>query len=93
MTIPYAMIDSGSDSSIVSENIAKHLGLKINRKKIHRLNGIANKSHSFDTINTVPVTISNGQDNNTILDEFSIVPGILLTVPRECDLLATPLSL
>ena len=25
VTIPYAMIDSGSDSSIISENIAKHL--------------------------------------------------------------------
>src|SRR5438045_729895 len=27
ITIPYAMIDSGSDSSIISENVAKHLGL------------------------------------------------------------------
>src|SRR3954447_19911448 len=25
VTIPYAMIDNGSDSSIVSENVAKHL--------------------------------------------------------------------
>ncbi|GBB99794.1 hypothetical protein RclHR1_36330001 [Rhizophagus clarus] len=33
VTIPYAMIDSGSDSSIVSENVTKHLGLKLNRKK------------------------------------------------------------
>jgi hypothetical protein len=74
ITIPYAMIDSGSDSSIVSENIAKHLGLKIDRKKIHRLNGVASKSHSLGTINNVPVTISNGQDNDTIPDEFSVVP-------------------
>jgi hypothetical protein len=73
-TIPYAMIDSGSDSSIVSENIAKHLGLKIDRKKVHRLNGVASKSHSLGTVNNVPVTISNGQDNDTILDEFSVVP-------------------
>src|SRR5437667_5044028 len=29
MTIPYAMIDSGSDSSIISENVANHLGFKI----------------------------------------------------------------
>ena len=49
VTIPYAMIDSGSDSSIVSENIAKHLGLKIDRKKIYRLNGITSKSHSLET--------------------------------------------
>src|SRR5215471_12826847 len=74
MTIPYAMIDSGSDSSIVSENVAKHLGLKIDKKKIHRLNGVASKSHSLGTIDSVPVTIEDGENRDTILDEFSVVP-------------------
>jgi hypothetical protein len=74
VTIPYAMIDSGSDSSIVSENVANHLGLKIDRNKVHRLNGVASKSHSLGTINNIPITISNGQDNDTIPDEFSVVP-------------------
>ena len=74
MNIPYAMIDSGSDSSIVSENVAKYLGLKIDRNKVHRLNGAVGKSHSLGTINNVPVTISNGQDKDTISDEFSVVP-------------------
>ena len=74
VTIPYAMIDSGLDSSIVSENVAKHLGLKIDRKKINRLNGVASKSHFLGTVNNVPVTISNRQDNDTILDEFSVIP-------------------
>ena len=74
VTIPYAMIDSGSDSSIVSENIAKHLGLKIDRKKIHRLNGVISKSHSLGMINIVPVTIENGENRDTIPDEFSVVP-------------------
>ena len=73
VTIPYVMIDSGSDSSIVSENVAKHLGLKIDKKKIHRLNGVASKSYSLGTVNNVPVTISNEQDNDTISDEFSVV--------------------
>jgi len=74
ITIPYAMIDSGSDSSIVSENIAKHLGLKIDRKKVHRLNGVASKSHSLGTINIVPVTIEDGENRDTIPNEFSVVP-------------------
>ena len=67
------MIDSGLDSSIVSENVAKHLGLKMDRKKIYRLNEVASKSHSLRTVNNVPVIISNEQNNDTILDEFSIV--------------------
>ena len=74
MTIPYAMIDSGSDSSIVSENVAQHLGLKIDKKKIHRLNGVASKSHSLGTVYSVPVTIEDEKNRDTIPDEFSVVP-------------------
>jgi hypothetical protein len=74
VTIPYAMIDSGSDSSIISENIAKHLGLKIDKKKVHRLNGVASKSHSLGTVDSVPVTIEDGKNRDTIPDEFSVVP-------------------
>ncbi|KLL01556.1 MAG: hypothetical protein MRERC_15c004 [Mycoplasmataceae bacterium RC_NB112A] len=74
ITIPYAMIDSGSDSSIFSENVAIHLGQKINRKKIHRLNGVASKSHSLGTVDSVPVTIEDKENRDTISDEFSVVP-------------------
>ena len=74
ITIPYAMIDSRSDSSIVSENIAKHLGFKIDRKKVHRLNGTTSKSQSLRSVNDISVTISNRQDNDTIPDEFSVIP-------------------
>lgn len=74
ITIPYAMIDSGSDSSIISENVAKYLGLKIDRKKVHRINGVASKSQSLGTVNDVPVTISSGNDCITVTDEFSVVP-------------------
>src|SRR6266496_1402443 len=74
VTIPYVMIDSGSDSSIISENIAKHLGLKIDRKKVHILNGVVSKSHSLGTVDSVPVTIEDGKNRDTIPDEFSVVP-------------------
>jgi hypothetical protein len=74
VTIPYAMIDSGSDFSIISENIAKHLGLKIDKKKIHRLNGVASKSHSLGTVDSVPITIEDRENSDTIPDEFSVVP-------------------
>ena len=74
ITIPYAMIDSRSDLSIISENVAKHLGLKINRKKVHRLNRAVDKSHSLGTVNNVPVSIEARGDSDTILDDFSVVP-------------------
>jgi hypothetical protein len=72
--IPYAMIDSGSDSSVLSENIAEYLGQKINRKKIHNLKGVASKSLSLGTIANLPVTISDGNESATIMDEFSVIP-------------------
>ena len=74
ITIPYAMIDSRSDSSITSENVAKHLGLKIDRKKIHRLNGIASKVQSLGSVDDVPVTIGDMGNSLTATDDFSVVP-------------------
>lgn len=79
LIIPCAMIDTGSDSSIFSDNIAEAveelLGIKINRKKIHTLNGVASKSISIGTMDNVPITIGSGENTATITDEFSVVPA------------------
>ena len=68
------MIDSRSDSSIISENVTKHLGLKIDRKKVHRLNGIASKLQSLGSVDDVPVTIGDEENSLTATDDFSVVP-------------------
>jgi hypothetical protein len=79
LEIPCAMIDTGSDSSIFSDNIAELveelLGIKINRKKIHALNGVASKSLSIGTMDNVPITIGSGENTATITDEVSVVPA------------------
>ena len=79
LVIPCAMIDTGSDSSIFSDNIAELveelLGIKINRKKIHRLNGVASQSITIGTMDNVPITIGSGENTATITDEFSVVPA------------------
>ncbi|CAB4410343.1 unnamed protein product [Rhizophagus irregularis] len=72
--IPYAMIDTGSDSSVISENVAKHLGLKIDRKNVHALNGVAGSTKTLGTINEIPITIGEGTNTVTISDEFSVIP-------------------
>ena len=48
--------------------------MNINEKKIHRLNGVASKSHSLGIVDSVPVTIEDGENRDTIPDEFSVVP-------------------
>src|SRR5215216_5003566 len=77
LVIPCAMIDTGSDSFIFSDNIAELveelLSIKINRKKIHRLNGVASQSISIGTMDNVLVTIDFGDNTASIIDEFSVV--------------------
>src|SRR5215216_6276218 len=79
LIIPCAMIDTGSDTSIFSDNIAELveelLGIKINRKKIHRLNGVASQSISIGTMDNVPVTIGSGENTASIIDDVSVVPA------------------
>ncbi|GBC07003.1 hypothetical protein RclHR1_00720012 [Rhizophagus clarus] len=79
LEIPCAMIDTGSDSSIFSDNIAELveelLGIKINRKKIHTLNGVASKSLSIGTMEDIPITIGSEENTATITNEFSVVPA------------------
>ena len=79
LVIPCVMIDTGSDSSLFSNNIAELikelLGIKINRKKIHRLNGVASQSISIGTMDDVPITIGFGDNTASIIDEFSVVPA------------------
>ena len=41
--------------------MAKHLGFKIDRKKVHRFNGVTSKSQSLGSVDDVPVTIGDGR--------------------------------
>ncbi len=77
LKIPYAMINISSDSFIFSDNIAEIvkelLNIKINRKKIHVLNGIASKSLSISTMDNVPIIINSEENTATIIDKFSVM--------------------
>ncbi|GBB87691.1 hypothetical protein RclHR1_14190002 [Rhizophagus clarus] len=71
--IDTALIPIFSDN--IAELVEELLGIKINRKKIHRLNGVASQSVSIGTMDNVPITIGSGENTATIIDEFSIVPA------------------
>ncbi|RGB21930.1 hypothetical protein C1646_776972 [Rhizophagus diaphanus] len=66
---------SCSDSSVISENVAKHLGLKIDRNNVYALNGVTGKTKTLGTVNVIPITIGEGENSATIPDEFSVVPA------------------
>ena len=73
MEIPYAMIDTGSNTSVISDNIAKRLGLKIDKDTKYEINGYATHAYTIGTVYDLPITIGNGNDSVTQSDEFCVV--------------------
>ena len=78
LEIPHALLDTGSDGSHISENIANHFikyfGLKIDRKKVYRLTGAVGEKQSIGSFSDIPVTIGSGNNTLTVSDEFSVLP-------------------
>ena len=72
-SIPYAVIDTGSDSSIISSNIVKTLGLKIDKNTSHEISGIASLAKTIGTIFNLPITIGTGKNELSITDDFLVV--------------------
>ncbi|CAJ0904710.1 15738_t:CDS:2 [Entrophospora sp. SA101] len=78
LEIPHALLDTGSDGSHLSDNIAdyieKYFGLKMDRKKTYRLSGAVGEKQSIGTFHDIPITIGIGNDTVNISDEFSVLP-------------------
>ena len=73
MEVPYAMIDSGSDSCVISDNIVRRLGIEIDKRKIYKLKGYATYAETIGTVSNIPITLRNNNDSITESDEFSVV--------------------
>jgi len=73
MQIPYAMIDTGSDCCVISDNLVKRLGLEIDKRKIYKLKGYATYAQTIGTVSDIPITIGTGNNAVTQSDEFSVV--------------------
>ncbi|RHZ49279.1 hypothetical protein Glove_526g18 [Diversispora epigaea] len=73
-TNPHAILDTGADSSIFTDNIPKHLGIKIDKKNVYKLTGAVGDSQSIGTLYNVPITIDNGEDSITVHEDISVIP-------------------
>ncbi|CAG8586473.1 7840_t:CDS:2 [Paraglomus occultum] len=73
MTIPHALIDSGSNDSLISDDIAEDMGLKIDTSNTPRITGVASKANVLGTSYNVPVSISDGINTISVSEKFSIV--------------------
>jgi hypothetical protein len=73
MEIPYAMIDSGSNTSVISDNIVERLGLKIDKNTKYQISGYATDAYTIGMVYDIPITIGNENDSITESDEFCVV--------------------
>ncbi|CAG8611713.1 2090_t:CDS:1 [Paraglomus brasilianum] len=73
MTIPHALTDSGSNDSLISDDIAEDMGLKIDTSNIPCITGVASKANVLGTSYNVPVSISDGINTISVNENFSIV--------------------
>lgn len=74
LIIAHAILDTGADSSMFTDNIPEHLGIKIDKKNVHKLTGAVGDSQSIGTSYNVPITIGNGEDSITVYEDISVIP-------------------
>ncbi|RHZ80438.1 hypothetical protein Glove_136g17 [Diversispora epigaea] len=75
LIIPHAILDTGADDSLFTGNIPEYLGIKINKKNVHKLTGAVGDSQSIGTSYNVPITIDSGEDSITVYEkEISVIP-------------------
>ncbi|CAG8515788.1 13214_t:CDS:2 [Ambispora leptoticha] len=75
LIIAHVILDTDADSSIFTDNIPKYLGIKIDKKNIHKLTGTVRDFQSIDTSYNIPITIGTGEDFITVPEnEISVIP-------------------
>ncbi|CAG8569999.1 10085_t:CDS:2, partial [Acaulospora colombiana] len=75
LIIPYAILDTGANDSLYTGNIPEYLGIKIDKKHVHKLTGAVGDSQSIGTSYNVPITIGTEEDSITVLEnEVSVIP-------------------
>src|SRR6185295_12435031 len=60
--IRYALLDSCSNTSVISDNLVKCLGLEINKDEIYRIKGYATYAETIGTVSEIPITIGDEKE-------------------------------
>ncbi|RHZ79351.1 hypothetical protein Glove_149g113 [Diversispora epigaea] len=74
LIIAHTILDTSADSSIFTDNIPEHLGIKIDKKNVHKLIGAVGNSQSIGTLYNVLITIGSGKDSITVHEDISVIP-------------------
>jgi hypothetical protein len=85
LVIPTTIFDTGSDSSLISNNIVKCLDLIVDRSNAPDLSDVAIKSDTIGTVYGFGIFVYDGENTKKIEDDFMVVKSdkdfLLLGVP------------
>ncbi|GBC24661.2 hypothetical protein GLOIN_2v1885507 [Rhizophagus irregularis DAOM 181602=DAOM 197198] len=85
LVIPTTIFDTGSDSSLISNNIVKRLNLDVDRSNAPDLSGVATKSDTIGTVYGLGILVYDGENSKKSDDDFMVVKSdkdfLLLGVP------------
>ena len=85
LVIPTTIFDTGSDSSLISNNIVKRLDLTVDKNNAPDLSGVATKSDTIGTVYGLGILVYDGENTKKIEDDFMVVKSdrdfLLLGVP------------
>jgi hypothetical protein len=85
LVIPTTIFDTGSDSSLISNNIVKYLDLTVDRSNAPDLSSVATKSDTIGTVYGLGILVYDGENTKKIEDDFIVVKSdkdfLLLGVP------------
>ncbi|CAG8618479.1 6573_t:CDS:2 [Ambispora gerdemannii] len=73
LIISHAILDTGADSSMFTDNIPEYLEIKIDKKNVHKLTGAVGDSQSIGTSYNVSITIGSGEDSITVYEDISVI--------------------
>lgn len=85
LVIPVTILDTGSDSSLISSNITKRLELDIDKTNAPDLSGVATKADTMGTVYGLGISIYDSDNDKIIEDDFMVIKSdkdfLLLGVP------------
>jgi hypothetical protein len=79
------IVDTGSDTSLISKSIASRLDMEIDKTNSPELSGIATQTGTIGTVYGVGITIYDNDNSQTIEDDFMVINTdkdfVLLGIP------------
>ncbi len=79
------IIDTGSDSSLVSKSIATRLDIEVDKTNAPELSGVATKARTVGTIYGLGISIYDSDNSKIIEDDFMVIDSdkdfVLLRIP------------